>query len=59
MAESKDQPPILRVEMSDGSAYYPRFTKNTNGEWELPDVEYWQKMIALQDSRRKAKKDDG
>ncbi len=56
MPENKDQPPILRVEMPDGSAYYPRFKKDTNGNWYLLDAEYWQKMIALQDSRRKTKK---
>jgi len=57
MPEDKDMPPTLRVEMPDGTAYYPKFLKDTEGNWYLPDKEYWQKMIALQDSRRQSKKE--
>jgi len=53
--EKDDLQPIVRVEMPDGTAYYPQFERNTKGEWELPDKAYWQKMIALQDSRRQSK----
>lgn len=55
----KDMPPILRIEGEDGIVWYPRFHKNEKGEWYLPDKEYWQKMIAIQDSKRQSKKDKG
>jgi hypothetical protein len=42
-----DMQPILRVEIPDGSAYYPKFEKNTDGEWELKDKSF-QKMIDRQ-----------
>jgi hypothetical protein len=52
-----DMQPMVRVEMSDGSAYYPRFIKNTKGEWELKDKSY-QKTIDRQfDSEKPAGKD--
>ena len=35
-----DLPPILRVESESGIAYYPRFHKNAEGEWELNDKSF-------------------
>ena len=40
MPENKDQQPIVRIDAGNGRAYYPRFIKNTKGEWELNDKSF-------------------
>jgi len=57
MPEDKEQQPVLRVEMPDGSVYYPKYEKNTQGNWKVKDEEFWQKALRLQDSKRQSKKD--
>ena len=44
MPEDKDMPPILRIDAGNGRAYYPRYHKNTKGDWELNDKSF-QKMF--------------
>ena len=34
--------------MPDGTVMYPRFTKNTQGEWELKNAAFWSSLIELQ-----------
>ena len=36
----KELPPITRVEGENGAVYYPRYHKNTQGEWELNDKSF-------------------
>jgi hypothetical protein len=38
--DKNDPPPTLRVESKSGAAYYPRYHKNTEGEWELNDKSF-------------------
>jgi len=35
-----DMQPLVRVEMSDGLVFYPRFEKNTKGEWTPTDPSF-------------------
>ena len=42
--DKNDLPPILRIDAGNGMAYYPRFVKNTEGEWELNDKSF-RKML--------------
>lgn len=42
--DKDDLPPILRIDAGNGRAYYPRFHKNTDGEWELNDKSF-RKML--------------
>lgn len=44
MSEDKDPHPITRIESGSGVVYYPRYHKNTQGEWELNDKSF-QKMF--------------
>lgn len=37
MPEDKEMQPMVRIDVGNGRAYYPRFHKNTRGEWELND----------------------
>lgn len=37
MPEDKEMQPMVRIDVGNGRAYYPRFHKNTQGEWELND----------------------
>jgi hypothetical protein len=39
-----DMQPIVRVKGEDGIVWYPRYHKNTKGEWELNDKSF-QKMF--------------
>jgi hypothetical protein len=54
-----NRPPITCVRGDDGTIWSPRFQKNTKGEWELPDKEFWTDMIARRDSERRSKKAKG
>lgn len=38
--ENHNPQPTLRLETPDGIAWYPRFVKNTQGEWELKDKSF-------------------
>jgi len=53
----KEQP-IVRVETSDGRAYYPRFKKNTEEEWELKDKSF-RKMLRPHTTSEKPVKKTG
>ena len=45
MPEKKEPPPLQRVPISDGTVMYPMFTKNTQGEWNLKNPDYWAAML--------------
>ena len=44
MTEDKETQPITRIDAGNGRAYYPRYHKNKEGEWELNDKSF-QKMF--------------
>jgi len=54
-----DMQPMVRVEMSDGSAYYPRFEKNTKGEWTPVDPSFQEMNRRRFDSEKRAKTEKG
>jgi hypothetical protein len=47
-----DMQPLVRVEMSDGTAYYPRFEKNTEGEWTPVDPSFQEMNRRRYDSEK-------
>ena len=51
MPENKESQPLLRVPMPDKTVMYPRFIKNTLGEWELKNPDYWAAMLQTPTSR--------
>ena len=54
-----DMQPLVRVEMSDGTAYYPRFEKNTKGEWEPVDPSFQEMNRRQFDPEKRAKTEKG
>jgi hypothetical protein len=50
--KEKDYPPTIRVDLGNGRAIYPQFTKNTKGKWELKDKSF-QKLIMSQYGSKK------
>ena len=55
--DKDDLPPILRVESESGIAYYPRFHKNAEGEWELNDKSFRKMLRSHLVSEQPGKKD--
>ena len=47
-----DRPPVVRVQAKNGIAYYPKFKKGTNGEWELLDKSFSQMPVAQPTSEK-------
>ena len=38
--DKDNEQPLVRVKGPDGMAFYPRYHKNTEGEWELNDKSF-------------------
>lgn len=54
----KDMPPILRIDAGNGRAYYPKFHKNKQGEWELNDPSFREILKRRSVIEKPAKKKD-
>lgn len=52
-----DKPPILRIKTKSGAVYYPRFHKNTQGEWELNDKSFREIFMHQSPSEKPAKEE--
>ena len=55
--KDKEMPPIIRVEGANGIAYYPKYIKNAQGEWELKDKTFQKMFEYLADAEKPAKTD--
>ncbi|MFZ2398293.1 MAG: hypothetical protein WAW31_06465 [Smithella sp.] len=58
MDNKNDLPPTLRIDAGNGRAYYPRFHKNTKGEWELNDKSFRKMLRPHSVLEKPAKKTD-
>lgn len=58
MSENKkDMQPIMRIEGENGATYYPRYHKNTKGEWDLNDKSFQEMFKRRSVIEKSAKKE--